>query len=157
MQTLLVGPSTLRLEKILPQPGVIILRFRTAQAQVRCPRCQRVATCIHSRYERTLADLPWAGITVQIRLKTRRFYCDDDQCPQRIFCERLPEVAASYARRTARLDEALRLNGVLVGGEAGAEVAGHLGVRVSPDTVLRRIRATVVAPTATPRVLGIDD
>ena len=142
---------------MLSQPGAIILRFRTAQAQVRCPSCQRVATSIHSRYERTLADLPWAGIAVQIRLKTRRFLCNDDQCPQRIFCERLPEVASPYARRTSRLDEALRLNGILVGGEAGAEVAGNLGVRISPDTVLRRIRTTDMATTATPRVLGIDD
>lgn len=46
---------------------------------------------------------------------------------------------------------------MLVGGEAGAQVSGHLGVRVSPDTLLRRIRATVLSTSPTPRVLGVDD
>jgi len=157
MNILLVSASALRLEKITPQSGVITLSVHTVQTPVRCPRCQQVSTHLHSRYVRTLTDLPWAGIRVQIRLHTRRFSCRNDLCPQQIFYERLSEVAAHYARRTARLDEALRLNGVRVGGEAGAQVSGHLGVHISPDTLLRRTRATVLSEAPTPRVLGIDD
>ncbi|MBS1807382.1 MAG: hypothetical protein JST84_04220 [Acidobacteria bacterium] len=49
--------------------------------------------------KRTLADLPWEGIAVQIKLQARRFSCDNENCRQRIFCERLPELAARYARK----------------------------------------------------------
>ncbi len=157
MNTLLVNPTALRLDKIIPESGVIAVYVRTVQTPIHCPRCQQRATHIHSWYTRSLTDLPWAGLTVRIKLHTRCFFCRHDLCSQRIFCERLPEVAARYARRTARLEEALRLNGVLVGGEAGAQVSGHLGVRVSPDTVLRRVRATVLSATPNPRVLGVDD
>jgi hypothetical protein len=43
-----------------------------------------------------LTDLPWGEITVKLELQTRKFFCDNDECRQRIFCERLPEVVAPY-------------------------------------------------------------
>jgi len=62
------------------------------------------------------------------------------ECPQRIFCERIPTFVAPYARRTLRLNEALRLIGLAVGGEAGSRLAIALGMSVSPDTIIQRIR-----------------
>ncbi len=35
-----------------------------------CPLCQQSAHRVHSRYQRKLADLPWAGIPVRIYLST---------------------------------------------------------------------------------------
>jgi transposase len=99
---------------------------------------------------RTVADPPWQGVAVQLRLDARRFRCLHPTCPQRIFCERLPGVVAPYGRRTLRLDEALHLIGVALGGEAGARLACRLGMRVSPETLLRGVRrlsSPVQAPT----------
>lgn len=78
-------------------------------------------------------------------------------CTQNIFCERLPTVAARYARKTSRLTDALQLIGFAIGGEAGARVAAELGMTTSPDTLLRRIRQAVFKEQETPRVLGVDD
>jgi transposase len=63
---------------------------------------------VHSRYKRTLADLPWQGIRVYLRLQSRKFFCSNEECRQTIFTERLPTVVQPYARRTLRLDQALR-------------------------------------------------
>jgi len=41
---------------------------------------------------------------------------------QKIFAERLPKVAADFARRTLRLNEALTAVGFAVGGEAGRKL-----------------------------------
>jgi hypothetical protein len=68
----------------------------------------------------TLADLPWHGIAVRLRLHTRRFFCSSLTCSRRVFTERLPGTAGRYARRTLRCDEALQILGLLVGGEPGA-------------------------------------
>ena len=112
---------------------------------------------MHSRYVRTLADLPWQGVRVRFRLHTRRFFCDQTSCARRTFSEPLPETAAPYARRTLRLNQALQLIGLALGGEAGSRLAARLSLTASPATLLRRVRQNVLPVFATPRVLGVDD
>ena len=127
------------------------------RAQAECPRCHLPSTRVHSHYMRTVADLPWHGVAVRLDLRTRRFRCKNSLCTKRIFCERLPRVVAHYGRKTARLDDALRLTGLLLGGEAGARATRKLAMATSPDTLLRRVRAAVKPCAPTPRVLGVDD
>jgi transposase len=112
---------------------------------------------VHSRYRRTLSDVPCTGLTLCLALRLRRFFCQQSDCSRRIFTERLPTVVAPYARRTRRLSDALRLMGFALGGEAGARTAAQLGMRTSPDTLLRTVRGSTGAGTVTPRVLGVDD
>lgn len=68
-----------------------------------------------------------------------------------IFTARLPALVAPYARRTKRLEEALYPIGYALGGEAGARLAVGLGMTVSPDTLLRRLREAMTAPTTAAR------
>src|SRR5262245_49688813 len=88
---------------------------------------------------------------------SRRLYCRHVECPQRIFCERIPAFVAPYARRTLRLNEALRLIGLAVGGEAGSRLAIALGMSVSPDTIIQRIRQVQLPTPPAPKVIGVDD
>lgn len=69
-----------------------------------CPRCNHICRRVHCRSTRTLADLPWAGIPVQIRIRARRFYCDRSECEQTIFTERLPVDAHGLEREGIQLD-----------------------------------------------------
>jgi transposase len=89
----------------------------------------------------------------EARTRTRRFRCQNSLCTKRVFCERLPRVVASYGRKTVRLDEALRLIGLLLGGEAGARATLKPAMATSPDTLLRRVHAAVKPYAPTPRVL----
>jgi hypothetical protein len=66
-------------------------------------------------------------------------------------------VVAYYARNTDRLNEALTLIGLLLGGEAGSRATLKLAMATSPDILLRRVRACVKPCAPTPRVLGVDD
>jgi len=155
--TLLADPAAIRLECIRPELRSITLIVKTTSPQALCPRCAKASTRLHSRYIRTVADLPWHGVAARLQLHTRRFFCSTIDCPQRIFCERLPAVVARYARRTVRLSDALQLIGFALGGEAGARAAIKLGMSVSPDTLLRRIRQAALPTYPLPRVLGVDD
>jgi transposase len=154
---LFADPNLLLLERVSSEPDRITLIVKTAPRQSLCPRCHLPSAYLHSRYVRRLADLPWLGTAVQLELRTRRFYCHYSDCQQRIFCERLPAFIAPYARRTLRLNEALRLIGLAAGGEAGARLAVALGMRVSPDTLLQRIRQTQLPSPPAPKVIGVDD
>ena len=155
--TLLADPHAIRLETIRSAEKSLTLVVRAVRCRAECPSCRRVATRVHSRYVRCIADLPWQGVAVRLALHTRRFFCGNSLCTRRIFCERLPAVVARYACRTARLNDALTLIGFITGGEAGARLARQLGMSVSPDTLIRRIREAPLPATTTPRVLGIDD
>ena len=155
--TLLLDPSRLRLDLLRVNGSTIAVVTATTSATSPCPLCHHPSSRVHSRYVRTLADLPWHGVAVSVQLTVRRFFCEAAACPRRIFAERLPGIVAPYARRTARLTEALELIGLALGGEAGARVLAGLQMGTSPDTVLRVIRAGIDRTITTPRVLGIDD
>ena len=130
---------------------------RTCCSNAACPACSHPSERVHSRYVRTLADLPWQGVQVRFLLHTRRFFCDQSQCRRQTFSERLSDTVAPYGRRTRRLDEALGVIGLALGGEAGSRLAKRLALLASPATLLRRVRQTVLPTFATPRVLGVDD
>jgi transposase len=155
--TLLTDPQAIRLEKIVSDRSSLTLVVRATRTQAECPRCHRPSSRIHSYDTRSVADLPWHGVAVRLHLRTRRFRCQNGLCTKRIFCERLPRVVMHYGRKTVRLDDALRLIGLLPGGEAGARATLKLAITTSPDTPLRRARMAVKPCSPTPRVLGVDD
>jgi hypothetical protein len=64
-------------------------------------------------------DRPWQGIPVTVRLRVRRPFCKEANCHRAIFAERLPGLAAHYARRTERLDGWFTHVSFALGGEAG--------------------------------------
>jgi len=66
-------------------------------------------------------------------------------------------VATRYARKTHRCHEALGHIALTCGGEAGARLAGQLGLPTSPDHLLRIIRHLPEPQAPTPHVLGVDD
>ena len=154
---LLPDTAELRLDHMISEPDSLTIVIATARPSACCPVCQQPSTRVHSRYVRSLADLPWSGATVRLRLHTRRFFCSSPICSRRIFTERLPNTVARSARRTTRLNQALQSVGLALGGEAGARLAVRLGMPVSGDTLLRRIRQFTGVDKPTPRVLGVDD
>jgi len=136
---------------------LLTLHVTSTQQVVSCPVCAVFTPRVHSRYTRTLADLPWGGARVRWQLRVRKFVCTNVQCPRRIFAERLPEVVAPWARRTRRLAAWLIAIGLALGGAAGVRLSRRLGCTLSRQTLLRIIRRLPLAGDRTPRVLGVDD
>ena len=56
-------------------------------------------------YTRTLVDLSWAALPVQLRVRVRRFRCDTLACQRQTFTEPLATVAGRSARTTTRLTD----------------------------------------------------
>ncbi len=156
-KTLIPNPAILRVDKAIPEGDRITLVASAKCITGTCPDCGKAATRIHSRYDRTVADLPWQGIAVRFHLSVRRFFCDNRDCSRRIFAEQLPEVVNRYARKTVRLADALTELAFLVGGEAAARIARTFGLLVSPDALLNAVKKAPIPSFSEPRVLGIDD
>ena len=156
-RTVLPAPKLLNLIGVHADENAITLVARTSSRVTRCPACATRSARVHSRYARTLADLPWQGVPVTVRLRVRRFFCDHRACNRAIFAERLPGLAAHYGRRTERLESWFTHISFALGGEAGSRLLKDLGVVVSGDTLLSHIRSMRLSSHETPRVLSVDD
>lgn len=136
---------------------IITLVAVTARKRAQCPLCHRWAKQVHSRYGRTIRDLPWAGRPVVIRLQVRRFFCRNGCCVRRIFAERVPDLVDVRGRLAHPLRRALSQVGLALGARAGERLAAPLGMPTSPRTLLRTLHALPEPKVPTPRVLGLDD
>jgi transposase len=90
----------------------LTLTVSSVQHVAHCPLCQEAMHRIHSRYERTLQDLPCINYTVTLLLQVRKFFCLNAGCQRRIFTERLAQVTVPLARRACRLAASLTAIGL---------------------------------------------
>jgi transposase len=150
-------PEGLHVDALSFDGDSVTIHASTDNPTARCPCCGQPSRRIHGRYTRTLADLPWCGTPMHLRVGVRKFFCDEPACERRIFAERLEGVAGVYARSTDRQRRALEWIAFALGGEAGARLARELGLLVSPDTLLNRIREAIFSEGEDVRVVGVDD
>ncbi len=156
-KTLLPDAQHLQCDSIRWDGDRVAVLISSSAPTATCPTCGRASNRVHSHYERRLQDLPWQGVAICLHWNSRRFFCDNAHCRQRIFAERLPEVAAPRGRKTTRLVTTLRALALACGGEVGAQLAQRLEMPTSPDTLLREIRRMACESEKRVRVLGVDD
>jgi transposase len=153
----LVPAIGLRLDDLVLTPSTAVALLVSTSSSAACLRYGTPSDSVHSRYRRTVADLPCQDRPVALRLLVRRFRYVNPSCPRAIFCERLPGLLDAHARSTARLTDVHRAIGFALGGEAGARLAEHPDMPTSPDTLLRRVRGAADEPAPSPRFVGVDD
>lgn len=122
-----------------------------------CPSCHHLAERVHSHYWRSVVDLPWAALLVHLHLHVRKFFCDNQACPRKIFTERLPTLVAPSAKRTLRLAQQQQQLGLALGGNPSARVSTELDRGASRNTFLRLVRRLPLPEPEAPEVIGIDD
>ncbi len=157
-------------QAVLPNPEVLLLErvervdkqfrlFAVVDQKPACPVCRRVSQSRHSCYCRSLQDLPWQGLSVQLYISAHRYRCRNAVCPRKVFCERLPGVARPHARQTDRTSEIVRVVGYIAGGRPGQRLLLRLAIETSDDTVLRRLKQPPAesAEATLIRNLGVDD
>jgi transposase len=127
-----------------------------------CPGCSAQSKSRHSTYWRTFRDLSAQGAPVIVQARLGRWRCRNQQCDRRIFTERVPGLAAPFARRTARLAGIVRLLGHSAGGRPSERLMRRLGIPVSDTTILAGLKQHAKAPSessagAAVHVAGVDD
>jgi transposase len=151
-------PRGFSVKETISDGAELLIAVRPVAKTSTCPGCRRPSGRVHSRYRRSLADLPIAGRRVRLIAHVRRFYCDTVLCGRRIFAERFDEdVLAHRARRTSRLEYIVHHLALALGGRPAASFARRLMLPVSNDTLLRVVRRRGRRPVAPPTVIGIDD
>jgi len=150
-------PDDLKVTAFSQEEGTLCVSIVSTHPSSLCPLCALPATRLHSRYQRTLADLPCAGQRVRLLVSVRKFFCEVKTCARKIFTERLSPFLEPRARVTTRLYQIVQAIGLATGGMPGARLADRLGIQTSWMTVLRRIMALPTSPVEKVSELGIDD
>ncbi|WP_074797649.1 transposase family protein [Devosia psychrophila] len=97
-------PAGLVVASITETEAEIVVLARAAEPEGLCPLCGIRSRRIHSRYLRTVSDLPCAGRRVKLRLMAQRFVCNAPFCRRKIFAERFVRrqiIWLSLGRRLA--------------------------------------------------------
>lgn len=104
-----------------------------------CPYCGKISNSIHSRYVRTLSDLPIQNNEVKLLLLARKFFCLNQDCKHKTFGERYNFVEPK-AIRTKRLTEYINSIGLRDNSMDTVRTLKEAGIKVSSNTVLRIVK-----------------
>lgn len=159
LQHFLPKTPSIRLESwhLEPDDTQVRATVSSTQTMAECPVCRASSHRIHSRYERTLEDLALAQHRLTLQVQVRKFFCLNSACIRRIFTERLPELAAPWARKTVRLVKRLQSLGLALGGAAGEHLADRLGYQVCGSSLLTYLKQLPLPQFEVPKHLGVDD
>ena len=77
---------------------------------------------------------------MELTVRAGRWRCRNRGCPRRIFCQRLSEIAPTYARQTERFGDVGHAIAHALGGRAGERLSRRLGIPVGRNALLRRVK-----------------
>ena len=145
------------LDSIEVHEQTVLIHLHATSLTATCPRCGTAGSRVHSRYQRTVADLAFGGRSLELKLLVRKWICPEALCSQHIFAERFPELVQYYARMTDRLIKALQSTGVLTNGADAAQIAESFGVPTTAKTIIRRVLQLPLPSEGLVRKVGIDE
>lgn len=123
----------------------------------RCPYCGHVSSQVHSRYFRTLQDMSILGKRVVLHLEVRKFFCHNADCQKKTFAEQPGDEVFRYRRRTCRCERTVARHGISVSSSSASHLLAHMGISVSPSTILRDLHKISTPEYVNVEVVGVDD
>lgn len=129
----LIVTETKKVEKI------IYITCEISKNESECPFCNHSSNVIHSKYIRTISDLPIQNNEVKLLLVTRKFFCLNPKCNNKTFSERFGFVNPK-AVKTNRLINYINGIGLRDNSMDAVRTLKDGGINVSSNTVLRIIK-----------------
>ena len=160
--------SLLNLDKFYPKDieftGIthseeeITLTLKSTTHEQPCPICGTISHNYHSTYKRKIHDLPILGKTVYLNITAYRYYCENVECEQKVFCEELDGFSGKYRRMTLRLENFIITLALNTSCEGAARICNQMGINVSGDTIIKiLLRNAENIDNTCGEVIGVDD
>lgn len=149
--------DTFKVISVDNQQDVLEIYVQSTTRYATCPNCCITSKRIHSYYSRKVADLPVFGKTSRIILRSRKFYCNQEEYSFKVFTERFDNHFKPYKRRTERLESKIRKLRLLAGGRPAQRICGILSMPTSDTTILRLIEKGDFSPAEGATAIGVDD
>lgn len=137
--------------------GIFHLYGSSSLEYGKCPYCGRISRRVHSRYVRTIQDLSILGRRVVLYLEVRKCFCDNEDCRKKTFAEQPGDEVFRYRRRTCRCERAVARHGISVSSGSASRLLEHIGIHISPSTVLRDVHRMRPSSYKEVKEIGVDD
>lgn len=156
-ETLLSLPPGVLIADYSVMNGTLYLMLTSTSSSASCPLCLTPSSTQHSSYYRTFCDVPCGSYALRIQLRTRRFFCRQQDCARRIFTERFASFLLPRARMTERFRAALLALSATTAHETAQRLACLLHLPTSVTTLRRQLGRQQLPILADPTKIGIDD
>lgn len=114
-----------------------------------CPTCSRSSNRSHSRYTRKVQDEPYNGRPVELLILSRKWFCEYEDCPVKIFTERFDGLSPNR-RRTQRAEYILRKIAFSTSCLTAEKIAHAIHMPISHDALLALIYRTDIISEVSP-------
>lgn len=131
--------SKLILDETKNVDGTIYLVCHKDVHEASCPYCEQTSDKVHSRYIRTINDLPMQEYPVKLKLLCNKYFCLNPKCEHKTFGERFSFVEEK-AVRTKRLTEYINKIGLRNSSMDTVRDLRDNFINVSVNTVLRILK-----------------
>ena len=104
-----------------------------------CPHCCKKSTNIHSKYTRTIKDLPIQEYKVILNIETKIFFCKNKKCNTNTFAETF-DFIENHSRMTTRLKDRIIQDSKGMSARAAKTTVNNGLAKISDDTILRLLK-----------------
>lgn len=104
-----------------------------------CPKCGAGSVRVHSHYTKCAWDLPIQNYKVKLVFHVTEFFCDNDQCTQKIFSEQFNFLGVTK-KRTQRLDDYILNVSKSTSAMQAERFMNENVTKISNDTIMRLIK-----------------
>ncbi|MBQ7671679.1 MAG: ISL3 family transposase [Paludibacteraceae bacterium] len=122
-----------------------------------CPYCGFRSRHVHSRYYRTLHDVPILDTEVVLRIRARKFFCINKHCSHKTFAEQSGIEVFRYQRRTRRCEVKVLQIGGVNSSPIAQRILNAWQIPISNWTILRKLHQVKVPDVPDVKQIGIDD
>ena len=149
--------SRLEIRDVIVEPNSIHLLVQCCNDHGVCPYCGAVSHKVHSKYCRIIVDLPILGKNVTIHMKSRKFFCPNEECKKKTFAEQPGNEVFRYRRRTRRCEILVVKHGIYCSSNKAKALINTMGVPLCNTTVLRDIHRMSIDEYNSVENIGVDD
>lgn len=135
----------------------ILITIESVKKTCGCPNCGKISKLIHSKYKRSLSDLPISEYKVRLNLIAHKFYCNNIDCDKKVFTERFNSFVNCYSRITNRLKSIIEKLSFVISSETAAKIISSVYMKISSNSIIRIIRKADIVISTNYEHIGIDD
>lgn len=119
--------------------NVVIFQIQSNAQEVECPYCGTKSRRMHSTYVREVQDLPTMGKKTILLVKSRKMFCDNQECAKRTFSERHKFVVPS-GKKTIRLEKNILYTATNVSSVNASKVLKAGNISVSKSSICEMLK-----------------
>ena len=119
--------------------NILLINLERTNKSAICPCCGKKSNSIHSKYIRTVKDLPIQEYKVILNITAKVFFCKNKNCSVNTFSEQF-DFIESHSRMTIRLKNKIVEDAKGMSARATKETINKSVAKISDDTILRLLK-----------------